>query len=72
MEYMGLNLNKLIDYYYIYETEILYNYNKQKINYYKYKIKSDEEILKEHRRINKILRKSLKKSKSNKKFNNYY
>jgi len=34
--------------------------------------KSNEEILKEHRNLNKILKKSLKLSKINKKFKNFY
>lgn len=69
---VAFDYQDFLEYCYMYDMEFKFNQKKQKINFIKYQPKTEEEILKEHRKINKVLRKSLKKSKMNKRFNNNY
>lgn len=61
-----------LDYYYDYDIKLIDRIinKKNKYNFNKFQEKSQEEILKEHRNINKVLRKSLKKLKINRTIRN--
>ncbi len=68
MEFPILSYGQCIQFMYLSSLAIPLEIDRIDIYYMKFPLKSDEEILQEHRKTNKILNKAMIYSKKNKKF----
>jgi hypothetical protein len=72
MEFPILSYGQYIEFMYLASLSFPNEIGRKKIYYIKYPLKSNDEVLKEHRDTNKILKKAMAFSKKNKKFFNFY